>query len=267
MVMVRNLFKKSENDWLKVTISIFFSIIMVIFFGRTVASSYAISTELPDVLTTGMGDVISDRVTLFKDGLSDDEIISLVPYYAYDGSTRYTVYCLEKEKGWPNNDTPKIITRNDTPLDSGYTYILQNAYPNKSLTGNDKNDDYLTQVAIWFYQDRVAGVSDDVDGVLTAKQKSVIKSSSYYSVIEPLLIGAVNAKNNPVTINPTFSINSNDFHLSSDNKYLVTDLIDTNNTPALRVSFRCLGKNKNNISLFIEEFRNNLNPIAINITH
>ena len=48
---------------------------------------------------------------------------------------------------------------------------------------------------------------------------------------------------------------------------LVTDLIDTNNTPALRVSFRGLGKNKNNISLFIEEFRNNLNPIAINITH
>lgn len=50
-------------------------------------------------------------------------------------------------------------------------------------------------------------------------------------------------------------------------KDLVTNLIDTNNTPALRVSFRCLGKNRDNISLFIEEFRNTLNPIAINITH
>ena len=110
--MVRNLFKKSENDWLKVTISIFFSIIMMIFLGKTVASSYAIPTELPDTLTTGMGDTLTDRVTLFSEGLSDDEIISLVPYYAYDGSNRYTVYCLEKEKGWPNNGSSESLRIN-----------------------------------------------------------------------------------------------------------------------------------------------------------
>lgn len=220
---VSNIFRKSENDWLKVTGSIFFSIIMVIFFGRTVASSYAIPTELPDSLTTGMGDILTDRVTLFSEGLSEDEIISLVPYYAYDGSNRYTVYCLEKDKDWPKNDSPKTITKNEVPLDAGYVYILQNAYPNKSLTGNDKNDDYLTQVAIWFYQDRVNGVSDDVDGVLTANQKRVIKSSGYYRYIEPLITGAVDAKNNPVIINPSFNISTSDFKLSSDNRYLVTE--------------------------------------------
>ena len=225
---IGRLFKKSENDWMKVTVSIFFSIIMIIFLGKTVASSYAIPTELPDTLTTGMGDTLTDRVTLFSEGLSDDEIISLVPYYAYDGSNRYTVYCLEKEKGWPNNNSPKTITKNEVPLDAGYVYILQNAYPNKSLTGNDKNDDYLTQVAIWFYQDRVNGVSDDIDGVLTANQKKVIKNSSYYSVIEPLITGAVYAKNNPVTINPSFNISTSDFKLSSDNRYLITDLITVN---------------------------------------
>lgn len=221
---IGSIFKKSENDWLKVTISIFFSIIMIIFFGKTVASSYAAPTELPDSLTTGMGDILTDRVNLFDD-LDGDEIIALVPYYAYDGSNRYTVYCLEKEKGWPSNDSPQTITKSEVPLDSGYVYILQNAYPNKSLTGNDKNDDYLTQVAIWFYQDRVNGVSDDTNGVLTAKQKNVIKSSSYYRYIEPLITGAVNAKNNPVTINPSFNISTSDFKLSGDNKYLVTDLI------------------------------------------
>ena len=89
---IGSLFKKSENDWMKVTVSIFFSIIMVIFFGKTVASSYAIPTELPDTLTTGMGDVQADRVNLFE-GLDGEEIIALVPYYAYDGSNRYTVYC------------------------------------------------------------------------------------------------------------------------------------------------------------------------------
>lgn len=221
---VSNIFRKSENDWLKVTGSIFFSIIMVIFFGRTVASSYAIPTELPDSLTTGMGDIQTDRVNLFE-GLDGEEIIALVPYYAYDGSNRYTVYCLEKEKGWPSNDRAQTITKSEVPLDAGYVYILQNAYPNKSLTGNDKNDDYLTQVAIWFYQDRVNGVSDDVDGVLTANQKRVIKSSGYYRYIEPLITGAVNAKNKPVIINPSFNISTSDFKLSSDNRYLVTEEI------------------------------------------
>ena len=221
---VGSIFKKSENDWLKVTVSIFFSIIMVIFFGKTVANSYAAPTELPDSLTTGMGNILTDRVNLF-DGLDGNEVIALVPYYAYDGSNRYTVYCLEKEKGWPSNDSPQTITKSEVPLDSGYVYILQNGYPNKSLTGNDKNDDYLTQVAIWFYQDRVNGVSDSETGVLTANQKSVIKSSSYYRYIEPLITGAVNAKNNPETINPTFSIDSSDFKLSSDNRYLITDVI------------------------------------------
>lgn len=222
---IGSLFKKSENDWIKVTVSIFFSIIMIIFLGKTVASSYAIPTELPDTLTTGMGDALTDRVTLFSEGLSDDEIISLVPYYAYDDSNRYTVYCLEKEKGWPSNDSPKTITKNEVPLDAGYVYILQNAYPNKSLTGDDKNDDYLTQVAIWFYQDRVNNVGDDTDGVLTANQKRVIKSSGYYRYIEPLITGAVDVKNNPVTINPSFNISTSDFKLSSDNRYLVTEEI------------------------------------------
>ena len=223
---IGNFFKKSENDWLKVTVSLVVSIVMILFFSKILVASYAIPDTLPDILTTGMGDVLTDRVALFEEGLSDGEIIALVPYYAYDGGTRYTVYCLEKNKGWPSNDKSTTITKSDVPLDSGYVYLLQNAYPNKSLTGNNAKDDYLTQVAIWFYQDRVNNVSDSEDGVLTANQKSVIKSSIYYQYIEPLIEGAVNAKNNPVVANPTFSINSSSFKLSSDNTYLITDTIN-----------------------------------------
>ena len=75
---VSRIFKKSENDWLKVTGSIVFSIVMLIVFSKTVANSYAYPTELPDTLTTGMGNVITDRVTLFSSGLPDDEVIYFV---------------------------------------------------------------------------------------------------------------------------------------------------------------------------------------------
>ena len=222
MALIKKILKKN-GDIAKVIFAVFLTIILMMTL-KFVNYAYAYPTELPDSLTTGMGNILTDRVNLFDD-LDGDEIIALVPYYAYDGSNRYTVYCLEKEKGWPSNDSPQTITKSEVPLDSGYVYILQNGYPNKSLTGNNKNDDYLTQVAIWFYQDRVNGVSDSETGVLTANQKSVIKSSSYYRYIEPLITGAVNAKNNPETINPTFSIDSSDFKLSSDNRYLITDVI------------------------------------------
>ena len=86
---ISGIFKKSESDWLKVTVSIFFSIIMVIFFGKTVANSYALSDL--DSLTTGQGDVVADRVNLFPE-FADDEQIALVPFYATDNNgERYTV--------------------------------------------------------------------------------------------------------------------------------------------------------------------------------
>ena len=217
---IGSLFKKGNNDLLKVTLATIISAVMVIFFSKAVVTSYALPTELPDTLTTGMG-TNADRVNLFPQFTSDEEILALVPYYATSSSgTRYTVYCLDKHKEWAPNYT---VTRSDEELDAGYIYLLENGYPSKSLTGNDANDDYLTQIALWWYQDLTAGTSN-----LTSHQKEVIQSSSYYRYIGPLIEGAVDAKNNPVTINPTFSIDSSDFHLSSDNKYLITDTITVN---------------------------------------
>ena len=219
---IGNFFKKSENDWLKVTVSLVVSIVMILFFSKTLLVSYSIPDTLPDTLTSGQNDP-TDRVNLFP-SLDGEEIIGLNSFYATDSSgVQYVVYCLEKEKGWSVGQT---ITRNDEPLDPGYIYIIQNGYPAKSLTGNNENDEYLTRIAVWWYQDRSNGVSDSEDGVLTANQKSVIKASPYYSSLGPLIEGAVNAKENPVVINPTFSINSSSFHLSSDNTYLITDTIN-----------------------------------------
>ena len=41
--------------------------------------------------------------------------------------------------------------------DKGLAYIIQNGYPNKSMTGNDKKDYYITQAAIWEYFDETRG--------------------------------------------------------------------------------------------------------------
>ena len=194
-----------------------FSLVFVSIAGNSFAASIP-----PDELTAALGgDVTDDRVELFPE-LTGSERIALVPFVATDSTGKqYHMYCLEKEKDW-YEDT--VITKTGT-LDAGYAYIVQNGYPAKSLTGDGNSDSFLTQVAVWLYQDRVAGVSDDTTGVLTSNQKSVILNSKYASIIKSLVDGAINAKNNYQNVKPEFSISSSSFHLDSTGNYLITDEI------------------------------------------
>lgn len=232
-------------------------------FAKKTLTSYAAleSSEAPSKLVTSTGNVVSDRVSLF-DELEGDEAISLVPFYGTDDNgNKYTVYCLEKSKDFAPNQT---VTKVDTPLDDGYTYIIKNGYPNKSLTGNNKNDNYLTQVAVWLYQDRSAGVSDSTDGVLTANQKSSIKKSSYYTVINNLVTEAMNAKNTTNITNPTFSVSSGTLSTDSDNTYLISNVMRiTSNTDEF-INYKVVASSSDILASDIEILDENNNVITTN---
>jgi|GEM_PF-599063 len=234
-------------------------------FAKKTLTSYAAleSSEAPSKLVTSTGNVASDRVSLFDD-LEGDETISLVPFYGTDDNgNKYTVYCLEKSKDFAPNQT---VTKIDTPLDDGYTYIIKNGYPNKSLTGNNKNDNYLTQIAVWLYQDRSAGVSDTTNGVLTANQKSSIIKSSYYSVINNLVTGAMNAKNTNNITNPTFSVSSGTLSTDSDNTYLISNVMRiTSNTDEF-INYKIVASSNDIAASDIEVLDENNNVISTNST-
>ena len=232
-------------------------------FAKKTLTSYALleNSEAPSKLVTSTGNVMSDRVSLFDD-LDGDEIISLVPFYGTDyNGNKYTVYCLEKSKDFAPNQT---VTKVDTPLDDGYTYIIKNGYPNKSLTGNNKNDNYLTQIAVWLYQDRSAGVSDTTNGVLTANQKSSIKKSSYYTVINNLVTEAMNAKNTTNITNPTFSVSGGTLSTDSDNTYLISNVMRiTSNTDEF-INYKVVASSSDILASDIEILDENNNVITTN---
>lgn len=232
-------------------------------FAKKTLTSYALleNSEAPSKLVTSTGNVVSDRVSLFDD-LEGNEAISLVPFYGTDDNgNKYTVYCLEKSKDFAPNQT---VTKVDTPLDDGYTYIIQNGYPNKSLTGNNKNDNYLTQIAVWLYQDRSAGVSDTTNGVLTANQKSSIKKSSYYSVINNLVTKAMNAKNTTNITNPTFNVSRGTLSTDSDNTYLISNVMRiTSNTDEF-INYKVVASSSDILASDIEILDENNNVITTN---
>lgn len=232
-------------------------------FAKKTLTSYALleNSEAPSKLVTSTGNVMSDRVSLFDD-LEGNEAISLVPFYGTDDNgNKYTVYCLEKNKDFAPNQT---VTKVDTPLDDGYTYIIKNGYPNKSLTGNNKNDNYLTQIAVWLYQDRSAGVSDTTNGVLTANQKSSIKKSNYYSVINNLVTEAMNAKNTTNITNPTFSVSRGTLSTDSDNTYLISNVMRiTSNTDEF-INYKVVASSSDILASDIEILDENNNVITTN---
>ena len=131
----------------------------------------------------------------------------------------YTVYCLDSDKKTPQGDMIFEFEKRGE-LSDEHAYILANGYPNKSITGDNTKDYYITALAIWYLQDpddwnigsfdfengTFKGVKNDV-----AKEAGkLIKGAKDYSYTKPTM--KVNVSNNNLA-------------LSSDNLYYVSSNI------------------------------------------
>lgn len=68
------------------------------------------------------------------------------------------LYCLNIHKTTAKNITAKLITGREK--DAGLAYIIENGFPNKSITGDANKDYYITQSAVWWYLDDTTGSSN-----------------------------------------------------------------------------------------------------------
>ena len=93
------------------------------------------------------------------------------------------LYCTDYHAATAANVQAKLIGK----MDKGVTYILKNGYPNKSLTGDNTKDYYITQVAVWWYLDDITGSNN-----LTSEFKS--QTGSMINRIQTLVTGAKAAK-------------------------------------------------------------------------
>ena len=66
------------------------------------------------------------------------------------------LYCIDLHKGTAKN-TAATLVKNSKTVNGGLVYILKNGYPNKSITGDNKKDYYITQTAVWWYLDETTG--------------------------------------------------------------------------------------------------------------
>ena len=65
-------------------------------------------------------------------------------------------YCTNFHRTTAHNISANLVGT----MDAGVAYIIQNGYPNKSITGDKNKDFYITQGAIWWYLDDTQGTSN-----------------------------------------------------------------------------------------------------------
>ena len=69
------------------------------------------------------------------------------------------LYCLDLHRNTASNTEAKLVS-NSSYVDGGLQYILKNGFPEKSITGDNDKDYYITQTAVWWYLDSTHGMSN-----------------------------------------------------------------------------------------------------------
>ena len=133
------------------------------------------------------------------------------------------LYCLEMAKKTTMNTTATYTGERD----AGIAAIVTNGFPNKSFTGDNLKDYYITQTAIWWYLDETTGSTNlgemfKVEGADNYNMRQYVRS---------LVDVGLNARNTGYS-STSISVSTNDNQLSIDGNYYTSEVINVNTTAA-----------------------------------
>ena len=136
------------------------------------------------------------------------------------------LYCLEEPKDRLQNVTANLVS-NSTYIDGGILYILKNGFPEKSITGDNDKDYYITQTAIWWYLDNMHGTNN----LGTEFKSTGADPYNMRKYVKNLVIEGMAHKNDKVDESqPTLALTTTDTSLVLENNYYVSKDIKANST-------------------------------------
>lgn len=142
------------------------------------------------------------------------------------------IYCIESHDSSVTSGQQTYTLGSE--LDAKYAYVLENGYPNKSITGNDEKDYFITGLSIFYLVNPDDYIFDHFDlnkGTYRGKSNDVIKE------VAKLVNGAkkYSYTNSSIKLNTDSSLT-----LSDDKKYYVSSYMGvstTGNVSEYTVSF------------------------------
>ena len=184
--------------WKKISM---FVILLVMLLGF---SPVALAKSAPDTITMGESGTVDGYVAGTSFG------IKRLKNGGY-------AYCLDRVKNTPSN----VKMYRQGVLDAGLAYIMKNGYPEKSITGNNQYDYYITQSAVWWYLDATTGTKN-----LPSNFKSGSDPHNLRKHIKSLVSGAKKAAKAGYT-KPSLSLKSNSgvLTLTQDKQYYESGIV------------------------------------------
>ena len=137
-------------------------------------------------------------------------------------TTGKIVYCTEIHDTMTSTSEVYTLSKE---MDAKFAYVLANGYPNKSITGNNYKDYYITGLALWY-------LIKPNDSVFTYFNLSAGTYKGYSSEVVKEVAKLVYASQNYSYETPSIKINNvtNSFTLSSDKKYYVSNAMSVSTT-------------------------------------
>ena len=191
----------------------FISIVILLF-----ASSVDAASNVPDSYNVNGKDIykMDSSKYLPKGGFQN------WPFHFKKNANGDIIYCVESHDAAVKSGTMKYTLSKE--LEAKYAYVLANGYPNRSITGNNEKDYFITGLAIFNIvnpNDSIFKYFDFNKGTYRGTDSDVVKE------IAKLVNGA---KSYSYT-NPSIKLNTNDsFTLSGDKKYYVTSSMNVTTT-------------------------------------
>lgn len=194
-------------------ILISFITILALFFTETVVAA----STAPSSFNVNGSDAYLISGSKYLDG---NGIINLNFKKAADGTI---IYCTQIRKDSVTSGTQKYTLVKE--LDARYAYVIQNGYPNKSITGDKDKDYFITAVTVWYLSEPSDSIFTKFDfskGTYAGKENVVAKE------VAKLLDGA----NKASYVEPSIKISgsADSFTLSSDKKYYVSNNLSVTTT-------------------------------------
>lgn len=142
------------------------------------------------------------------------------------------VYCIEIHDSMTSGTETYTLSR---AADAKFAYVLANGYPNKSITGNNYKDYYITGLALWYL------ISPN-DSVFTYFNLSVGTYKGVSSQVVQEVAKLVNAAKNYSYEEPSIKIQNatSNFTLSSDKKYYVSNQMSVTTTGGVSTYYMSL---------------------------
>lgn len=172
----------------------------------------------PDSFVVSASDLHELDINSYLD--SDSSI-----HFAYKENTSgKVIYCGDFSRGMLSSGS-EVYTKTREYESDAISYVLANGYPNKSITGDNDKDYFITSVAVWYFVDTSYSLFTHMDftaGTYRGNSNTAVKEAG------KLISAAQSYK----SATPKITVKATDKNLtkSSDGKYYVSSNLGVNKT-------------------------------------